>query len=272
MKLGFIGVGNLAGAILKGVVASGKIAPEEILIYDLNAPRLNELKDLYNVSVAESANQVASECENILLAVKPKDIGPLIDDIKEIVNANNPLVISTAAGTNLSTISGLFGGYTKKTKIVRIMPNINAAAGESMTAVCANENAVKSDIDFVSDFCSCFGKSVKIEEKYFSAFTAVAGSAPAFAYMFADALANAAVKYGLPAKVSQDIAAQMLFGSAKMLLESPLSVSELIRNVCSPGGTTIEGVCSLKETGFENSVIKAIDKTVEKDRAMAQSK
>jgi pyrroline-5-carboxylate reductase len=90
--------------------------------------------------------------------------------------------------------------------------------------------------------------------------------------MFADALAAAGVKYGLPAKVSQDIAAQMLLGSAKMLLESPLAVSELIRNVCSPGGTTIEGVCSLKETGFENSVITAVDKTVEKDRKMSGNK
>ena len=267
MKLGFIGVGNLAGAILKGVVASGKIAPEEILIYDLNAQRLNDLKDLYKVSVADSANQVASQCENIVVAVKPKDIAALINEIKEETKVNNPLVISTAAGTETEKITSLFGCDVK---VVRIMPNINAAVSESMTAVCANGNASKSDVDFVVDFCSCFGKAVEIEEKYFSAFTAVAGSAPAFAYMFADALANAAVKYGLPAKVSQDIAAQMLFGSAKMLLESPLPVSELIRNVCSPGGTTIEGVCSLKETGFENSVIKAIDKTVEKDRKMSQ--
>lgn len=272
MKLGFIGVGNLAGAILKGVVASGKIEPEEILIFDLNTQRLNELKDLHKVSVAVSANQVASECENVVIAVKPKDIGPLIDDIKESVKANNPLVISTAAGTNLSTISGLFGGYTEKTKIVRIMPNINAAVGESMTAACRNMYVSDDEMAFVLDLCTSFGSVIELYEKDFSAFTAVAGSAPAFAYMFADALTQAAVKYGLPAEASQTIAAQMLLGSAKMLLESPLSVSELIRNVCSPGGTTIEGVCSLKETGFENSVIKAIDKTVEKDRLMSQEK
>ena len=149
------------------------------------------------------------------------------------------------------------------------MPNINAAVGESMTAVCASPAATADDVAFAMSFCSCFGKAVEIEEKYFSAFTAVAGSAPAFAYMFADALAAAGIKYGIPAKVSQDIAAQMLLGSAKMLLDSPLAVSELIRNVCSPGGTTIEGVCSLKETGFENSVITAVDKTVEKDRKMS---
>ncbi len=269
MKLGFIGAGNLAGAILKGVVASRKINSEEILIYDLNKEKLDEFKEKLGINVAESANQVASECENIVIAVKPKDIAALINEIKESVKVNNPLVISTAAGTETEKITSLFGFDAK---VIRIMPNINAAAGESMTAACSNENAGREEMNFVLDFCSCFGKAIEVEEKYFSAFTAVAGSAPAFAYMFADALANAAVKYGLPADVSQKIAAQMLFGSAKMLLESPLSASELIRNVCSPGGTTIEGVCSLKETGFENSVIKAIDKTVEKDRLISQNK
>ncbi|MBQ4627221.1 MAG: pyrroline-5-carboxylate reductase [Clostridia bacterium] len=267
MKLGFIGVGNLATAILKGVVASNKIPSNEIFIFDINTERINELSAQLEVKAAESANQVAAECENVVIAVKPKDIAALIDSIGEDVKSNNPLVVSTAAGTQTEKLTSLFGFDAK---IVRIMPNINASVGESMTAVCANENADREDINFVLDFCSCFGRAVEIEEKYFSAFTAVAGSAPAFAYMFADALTQAAVKYGLPAGVSQSIAAQMLLGSAKMLLESPLSVSELIRNVCSPGGTTIEGVCSLKETGFENSVIRAIDKTVEKDRAMSK--
>lgn len=267
MKLGFIGVGNLATAILKGVVSSGKIPTSEILIYDLNTERINGLSAQLEVVAAESANQVAAECENVVIAVKPKDIEGVIDRIKDEVRANNPLVISTAAGTETSKLTELFGFDAK---VVRIMPNINATVGESMTAVCANGYAQASDINFVIDFCLCFGKAAEIEEKYFSAFTAVAGSAPAFAYMFADALTQAAVKYGLPANTSQAIAAQMLLGSAKTLLESPLSVSELIRNVCSPGGTTIEGVCSLKETGFENSVIKAIDKTVEKDRTMSK--
>lgn len=269
MKLGFIGVGNLAGAILKGIVTSGKISPEEILIYDLNTQRLNELKSLYSVLVAESANQVAAECENVIIAVKPKDIAAVINGIRETVEENKPLLISTAAGTEITTISGMLG-YTTEPRVIRIMPNVNAAVGESMTAVCRNYYVSDEEIEFVLDLCTSFGSVIELYEKDFSAFTAVAGSAPAFAYIFADALTQAAIKYGFPAKTSQDIAAQMLLGSAKMLLESPLSVSELIRNVCSPGGTTIEGVCSLKETGFENSVIRAIDKTVEKDRAMSQ--
>ena len=269
MKLGFIGTGNLASAILRGVVACEKFAPQEIMIFDLNSEKLAELKEELSVCVAGSAKEVASSCENVIIAVKPKDIASLAEDIKPEVKENNPLIISTAAGTETAKIVSLFGFGAKA---VRIMPNINAAVGESMTAVCASENVSYNEKEFVVELCSCFGKAVLLEEKYFSAFTAIAGSAPAFAYMFADALATAGVKYGLPAKTAQDIAAQMMLGSAKMLLESEKSVSELVRNVCSPGGTTVEGVCALKENGFENAVIKAVDKTVEKDRAMSQNK
>ncbi len=269
MKLGFIGTGNLASAILRGVVASEKIETSEILIYDINSEKVAELSEELSVCAANSANEVASECENIIIAVKPKDFAALADSITEETKKNNPLVISTAAGTETSKIVSCFGFDVKA---ARIMPNINAAVGQAMTAVCATENVSYAEKEFVLELCEAFGKSVLLEEKYFSVFTAIAGSGPAFAYMFADALATAGVKYGLPAKTAQDIAAQMMLGSAKMLLECPLSVSELVRNVSSPGGTTIEGVCSLKETGFENSVITAIDKTVAKDKVMSTGK
>ena len=269
MKLGFIGTGNLASAILRGVVAAGKIKPEEIMIYDVFTEKVNQLTQELSVNSAVSAKQVAEECENTVIAVKPKDFASLADSIKDEIKAKNSLVISTAAGTDISKITSYFGFDLK---VIRIMPNLNAAVGESMTAFCASHNVSDVDKAFANDFCSCFGKCVELEEKYFSAFTAVAGSAPAFAFMFADAIATAGVKYGLPAKTAQDIAAQMLFGSAKNMLESPLSVGELIKNVCSPGGTTIEGVCSLKETGFENSVITAVNKTVEKDKLMSALK
>ena len=269
MKIGFIGTGNLASAILRGAVASEKFEPAEILIYDINKDKLSELEEELSVCVAQSANEVAVKCETIVIAVKPKDIASLADSIKADAKANNPLIISTAAGTETSKIVSCFG---YDAKVIRIMPNINAAVGESMTAVCGSEAVSYADKEFALDFCSCFGKAVLIEEKYFSAFTAIAGSAPAFAYIFADALAMAGVKHGLPAQTAQDIAAQMLLGSAKMLLESGKAVSELVRNVCSPGGTTIEGVGALKENGFENAVISAVDKTVAKDKAMSQNK
>lgn len=266
MKLGFIGTGNLASAIIRGIVASGHTDASEILVFDAFGAKTAELKTELGVNVAKSAKQVASNCETVIIAVKPKDLAALVEEIKDTVKTFDTLVVSTAAGTETSKIVSLLGFDAK---VVRIMPNINAAVGQSMTALCASPAVTCDEKQDVLDICNCFGKAVELEEKYFSAFTAIAGSAPAFAYIFADALANAGIKYGLPASTAQDIAAQMLFGSAKMLLESEKSVSELVRNVCSPGGTTIQGVCSLKETGFENSVIKAVDKTVEKDMSMS---
>ncbi len=269
MKLGFIGTGNLASAILRGVVAAEEIPANEIMIYDINPDKLEELREELSVNTAESADEVAANCEFVVIAVKPKDFAALAKNIRDEICTNDAVIISTAAGTQLEKIKDCFG---YDAKAIRIMPNINASVGESMTALCASERVVYAEKEFAMNLCAYFGRVTELEEKYFSAFTAIAGSAPAFAYMFADALANAGIKYGLPAKTAQDIAAQMLFGSAKQLLDSPLSVSELIRNVCSPGGTTIEGVCSLKETGFENSVITAVDKTVEKDKLISASK
>lgn len=269
MKLGFIGVGNLATAILRGVVAAEEIPTDEIVIFDLNIEKINDLHEELGVRIQSYSEYIAANCDYVVIAVKPKDFETVAKEISDAARTNGTVIISTAAGTDIDKIKGYLG---YDAKVIRIMPNINAAVGESMTALCASANVTYAEKEFAMDLCGYFGSVVQLEERYFSAFTAIAGSAPAFAYMFADALATAGVKYGIPAKTAQDIAAQMLFGSAKQLLESPLTVSELIRNVCSPGGTTIEGVCSLKETGFENSVITAVDKTVEKDRLMSASK
>lgn len=269
MKLGFIGTGKLASAILGGICTSGKVSAENIIIYDINEKAVNELTAKYSVNAASSAKEVASAAEYVFIAVKPKDISALVSDIADVCKAKAPVIISTAAGTRLETLGELFA---YDAKLVRIMPNINACVGEAMTAVCVSEFVSSEDANFVLELCSCFGRAMMLEEKYFSIFTAVAGSAPAFAYLFADALTNAGIKYGMTASAAREAAAQMLYGSAKLLLESPLSADELIKSVCSPAGTTIEGLCSLKKTGFEASVITAIDETVEKDRRMSSGK
>lgn len=266
MKLGFIGTGNLASAILRGVVASGFITPENIYIYDVFAPKTNELSEELSVNVASCANEVVKNCDGFVMAVKPKDVAALLESISGDMKSKNSFVISTAAGTEIAKINSALGFDAK---IIRIMPNINAAVSESMTAVCTNEKVSAEEKSFALKLCSCFGKAIELDEKYFAVFSAVACCAPAYAYMFVDALKTAGVKYGLTAADARTAAAQMLLGSAKMLLESDKAISALIDNVCSPAGTTIEGVAALKEFGFENAVIKAVDKAVEKDNRMA---
>ena len=178
MKLGFIGTGNLATAILRGVVASGMTAANEIAIFDINEEKTAQLGAELSVKPFSSAAEIVAQCENVVIAVKPKDIASLIESVRAEAEKHNPLVISTAAGTTTEKLVSCFG---YDAKVIRIMPNINAAVGESMTAICASPAVTDCDRAFAMSFCSCFGKAVELEEKYFSAFTAVAGSAPAFA-------------------------------------------------------------------------------------------
>ena len=132
MKLGFIGTGNLATAILRGVVASGTVGADEIAIFDINAEKVSQLSAELSVNAFSSASQVISECENVVVAVKPKDIASLIESVRADAKKSNPLVISTAAGTTTEKLVSCFG---YDAKVIRIMPNINAAVGESMTAI-----------------------------------------------------------------------------------------------------------------------------------------
>lgn len=266
MKIGIIGAGNIAGAIISGALKSGRTAAEDLVIYDLNGEKAEALADKFSVCAAPCAADVVRRCGRAIIAVKPKDFPAAVDSIRDEVLKRGAVVISVAAGVEIKRIRELFGFDAK---IVRIMPNLNAGVGEASTAVCASDEVSEDEKESVTEFCSRFGGVFPIEEKYFSAFTALAGSSPAFVFMFCEALAAAGVKLGLSAKISREIAARTVLGGGKTLLESPLAISELIAGVCSPGGTTIEGVCGLMETGFGGSIIKAVDKTAEKDRIMS---
>lgn len=265
MRLGFIGTGNLATAIIKGVVAAGTCSADDITVFDVNSKKTSELNAQLGVGVACCAARLAGECEAVLIAVKPKDFPVLAQDIRAELRANDPLVISTAAGTTLEYISSLFG---YEPRLVRIMPNINAAVGQSMTAYCHTPRVSGEQLEFTHGLCSAFGKAMPLEERLFSAFTAAAGSAPAFVYMFIDALAKATVKHGISEKDAYLIAEQTVFGSALMTMMSSDSPGELAVKVCSPGGTTIEGVAALKEGGLPEIIADAIDRTVAKDKLL----
>ncbi|MBR4726970.1 MAG: pyrroline-5-carboxylate reductase [Clostridia bacterium] len=269
MKLGFIGTGNLASAILNGVLAAGAKTPEEIVIFDRDTDKTAALAVQNGVAVASCAADVAAACGILFVAVKPKDVAAAAAEIRDAAKKSGAVVVSTAAGTPLAALEAAYGADCK---LVRIMPNVNAAVGQSMTALCRNGAVSDAEFDAVCAICDAFGRSIRLPETQFSVFTAVAGSAPAFAYLFADALTNAGIRGGMTAADAQLAAAQMLLGSAQMLLESGRPVSELVRSVCSPGGTTIEGVCSLKADGFEGAVIRAIDATVARDRAMTKER
>lgn len=263
--LGFIGTGNMATAIIKGVVKSGMLKGEDIAVYDIAQNKAEALADEYDVKVFESENEIADKCDKVVLSVKPQIFPALLKKIDGELKKNNPLIISIAAGKTIEYISSCL---SYDAKIVRVMPNINAKVGGAVSAYCGKENVSADELDFVRKLCESFGIAVNISENLFSAYSAIGGCSPAFAYMFIDALARAAVKNGMPKSVALEVAAGAVLGSAKMILESEEHPWQLVDQVCSPGGTTIEGVTSLQNDSFEAAVMNAVQAAIDKDKKL----
>lgn len=269
MKLGFIGCGNMASAIIKGLTAGKDADASSIYIYDVFETAAQNLADSCGVTAVASARQISESCDVIVLAVKPNVIEAVLQENAEAVmsaQGGNPLLISIAAGKTISYLEEHLG--SADAKIVRVMPNINAKASAAMCGYCANKNVTPEDEEIVKNIFSTAGLVRKLDEKLFPVFSVIAGCGPAFAYMFIDAMARAGVKNGMKKEEALEIAAQTVLGSAKMILESSEHPWALIDQVCSPGGTTIEAVTSLQQDGMEAAVQNAVDKAVEKDKRL----
>ncbi|MCM1114415.1 MAG: pyrroline-5-carboxylate reductase [Clostridium sp.] len=262
MKIGFIGCGNMATAIIKGIISNSDISSENIFVYDTYKPAMDKPNNEMGVTVCDDSQAVINNTDTLFLAVKPNVLGSVLASI----HSNKPLIISIAAGKNLAFLEENISA--DMARIVRVMPNINAMVGEAICAYCYNEQVTDEDIKTVEMLLSCFGKCLYIDESQFSIYSAIGGCAPAFAYMFIDSLARAGVKNGMKKDEALKIAAQTVYGSAKMILENDQHPWKLIDNVCSPGGTTIEGVTSLQADGFESAVHNAVQKAFEKDKRL----
>ena len=263
--IGFIGSGNMATAIIRGLVSGGEYNSREIAVFDICREKAEELSKELSLTLMESEKEIAEKCNEVVLAVKPDVFPSLLGKIGEELKANDPLIISIAAGKTTEFIASLLP-YSPR--LVRIMPNINAKVQAAISAYCGNERATDSDKAYVKDFCDAFGRGIEIAEKSFSIYSAIGGCSPAFAFMFIDALAMAAVKNGMTKAQALETAAQAVLGSAKLILESGEHPRKLGDAVCSPGGTTIEGVCALQENAFEGTVEKAVEASFNKDKRL----
>jgi len=265
MKIGFIGCGNMATAIIRGAVKSKSFSPSDILSYDVDHTKSELLKNSLGICKADTLSALIDESDVIVLAVKPNIFPVLIPEIKEQVKEKMPLVISIAAGKSINYITEQFG-FTLP--VVRVMPNLNAEVFEAISAYCPNESVTKEQKDTVEKLLNSFGKCICLDEEYFSIFSVVGGCAPAYSFLFISALVQGAKKYGLPEELALKVASQTVLGSAKMLQREGADADELIRRVCSPGGTTIEGINALNEDGFVDTVIKAMKASYDKDKRM----
>jgi pyrroline-5-carboxylate reductase len=266
MRYGFIGAGNMGAAIIRGFIGSDTLAPADICFYIRSKERRAELEAELGTKACTSYNELIDLCDVIVLAVKPNIFKPLLASIAPLIKAKNPLIVSIAAGISTTHLEEMLD---YDARIVRIMPNINAQVLHSCTAVCKNNFASSSELDTIINLFSSIGYTTAIPEEQFAIFTAVAGCSPAYVYMFINALAEGALKMGMNKKLALDLAANTLLGSAKMFIDSDKHPMELCDMVCSPGGTTIEGVCTLDEYKFSAGLAKAVEASVLKDKQLA---
>ena len=253
MKLGFIGTGNMAGAIMGGIIKNQIFRPEEIIGADISEAGREKTKEAYGIEVTGD-NRKAADSEVLILSVKPQYYADAIAEIKDCVR-DDQLIITIAPGKTLAWLEEQFG---KPVKIVRTMPNTPALVGEGMTAACVNQYVTEEEKAYALKILSSFGKVELVPEHLIDAVVAVSGSAPAYVFMFIEAMADAAVAEGMQRAQAYEFAAQAVYGSAKMVLETGKHPGELKDMVCSPAGTTIEAVRVLEEKGLRSAVIEAM--------------
>ncbi|MBQ9796257.1 MAG: pyrroline-5-carboxylate reductase [Clostridia bacterium] len=260
-KFGFIGCGNMGGALAQAVVKS--VRPLEIIaLCDANIERAAALAESFGCSVATLA-QIAADCEYIFLGVKPQGFAGLFEEIAPILKARKDrfVLISMAAGVSIAAIEKMCG---VSAPVIRIMPNTPVSVGEGMILYTANDAVSDCDIDVFLHALSKAGKLDEIAEDKIDAASALSGCGPAFVYLFAEALADGAVECGLARDKANLYAAQTLLGAATLLLESGKHPGELKDAVCSPGGTTIAGVHALEESAFRSASMNAVTAAYEK--------
>ncbi len=263
---GFIGVGNMGGAIVHGLIDGGVVAASDIVFSSRSKPERDAFAQATGTRALDTNVEVAAAADVLILAVKPQLLGAVAAEIRETLAEKKPFIVSIAAGLSLDNLAELVGS---EHRIARVMPNVNSRIGQGMSGICANTFATDEDHAIVRQVFESIGEVVEVPEAQFSAFTAIAGSSPAWAFLFIDALARGAVAAGMPKATATKIAAQAVLGSAALVKESNESPWDLIDQVCSPGGTTVAGLMSLESNAFLSNVADAVKATIARDQELS---
>ena len=264
MKLGFIGCGNMAKAILGGILKKHLLSPEEVIVSALHEETLENAARTYGVCTTQF-NRTAAEADIVFLAVKPQFYEEVISEIRDVVSENQ-IIVSIAPGKSIETITGWFG---KTVKLIRTMPNTPAMVGEGVTAVCPSDTVTESELQSVLTLLEACGTAEVMPERLVDAVVSVSGSSPAYVFMMIEAMADGAVRDGIPRSQAYRLAAQSVLGSAKMVLETGLHPGALKDMVCSPAGTTIEAVAAMEKAGFRNAVLAGMEACTRKTKEMS---
>lgn len=274
-RVGFIGVGNMGGALLKSVVRFNKEASNNgskdqqlfsVSAFDINTELLKKLVSETGIIEEASASSLVKNCDIIVLAVKPQYCDNVLEEIKPAIT-DKKIIISIIVGLSTQYFKNILGSQAR---IVRTMPNTPALVGEGMTLLSWNDSINEDERKAISELFSCSGMVEELEENLMSEVTALTGSSPSYVFILIEAMADAAVRSGIQRKLAYRLAAQAVLGSAKMVLDTGKHPAELKDMVCSPAGTTIEAVSILEQEGFRNAIIRAMDECTRKAREIGR--
>lgn len=266
-KIGFVGAGKMASAIIKGLIRTGFAKPEELIATQAETDLLKEKSQILGIEVIADNKVMAQNADTIFIATKPNQVADVLNEIKPFVDSSK-LVVSIAAGV---TTEKLEAGLPQGTRVIRVMPNTPALVGEGMSGMVGGKNAKKEDLDYIQKLLSTIGKCIVVDnEAQIDIVTAISGSGPAFYYKVINEIAHAGEKLGLDYEKSLLLSIQTAIGSAKMALNREISMEELISNVATKGGCTRVGVDCMDENNTEKLFYDVIKSTTAKAHALGQ--
>ena len=264
-KIGFIGAGKMATAIIKGIIDSSFCKSENIFVSDVNNDALKKMADDLKITPLENNNDVVKSADIVFCAVKPFVLRDVLEGVKEDFDGKK-LLVSIAAGVSIKTIEE----YTKQMPVIRVMPNTPAFVKAGMSAICKGTYAKEEHADLICKIFNSLGIAIKEDEKNIDVITAISGSGPAYFYYFINEFAKAGEKFGLKKETALTLAAQTALGSAKMALETGVSLEQLIINVTTPGGCTEVGNNILAEEKTNEIIEKVVKGTMDKAAALGK--
>ena len=264
--IGFIGGGNMAEALIKGLLAGGTPAAT-LIVAEPHAERRTFLAEHYGVKCTEDSSALITGSDVIILAIKPQVADKVLREIGTAATEEK-LIISIMAGVKIAAIERAFPG---EVRVVRVMPNTPALVLEASSAIAPGAYATAQDISLARCIFELVGRAGIVEEKLMDAVTGLSGSGPAYVLTFIEALSDAGVKNGLPRDIATGLAAQTVFGTAKLLLQTHEHPAILRDKVTSPGGTTIAGLYALEKEGFRGTLMNAVDAATARSRELGGS-
>ena len=254
-QIGFIGAGNMATALIRGMLAARLAAPEQISVFDTDAAKVETLVSAHGVARRSSNPDLVEQSDLVVLAVKPQNVSEVLAEIAPAVR-NDQCFISIAAGVPLSRLETALG---PRARVIRVMPNTPALVGAGAAGISRGRNATDNDLALVRAIFEAVGVAVIVDEKHLDAVTAISGSGPAYVFYFVEALLHAAGRVGLKSEVAQALVRQTVLGAARMVNELDQTPAQLREAVTSPGGTTAAALAVLREGGFADVIVRAAE-------------